>query len=281
MATKATSQKLPNTPEEAARSLRSLIAEMRTVPTEGEYYTLTLSTDRAGNLVHGYQSSFAGHATGSPLREKRAPSLVHPKKMIALWESIKQPWLVVNNITHLSLFLRLGGNAIIKKVLSDKHLSVFYSESECAYRGPISPPISISALSKEEKQRAPTPKLRSKILARDEERCMRCGSRPFDNPHVQLEVHHIMPWALGGLTTAPNLITLCQTCHTGLEPHNDWRLYNYVRPERDPVKTILEEQEYEQTTGVIEYRKKMSALFAKLEKKNSHAGQPRKKKDPA
>lgn len=277
MARKAHTQALPNPQEETTPSLEELLAEMRVVPTEGEYYTLTLSTSREGKIIHGYQSHFAGFTTGSPRRELRAPSTVYPEKMIAIWDSLKFPWMVVNNMTQFSVFLLRGGNALVKKSLADEHLSHFYSEVECGYRGSLSPPILVSALAKEEKQRAPTAKLRTEVLTRDQDRCMKCGNRPFDNPHVQLEVHHIRPWALGGLTTKTNLITLCHTCHTGLEPHIDLRLYNYVRPDKDPVKAAIDEQLYEQTTGIIEYRKKALAQYSKLGKKKAKSGSPRRR----
>jgi hypothetical protein len=68
------------------------------------------------------------------------------------------------------------------------------------------------------------------VLHRDGRRCRICGRNPDDNVDIVLHVHHIRPWALGGATEVSNLITLCHTCHGGLEPHFDPNLYEYVEP---------------------------------------------------
>jgi HNH endonuclease len=38
------------------------------------------------------------------------------------------------------------------------------------------------------------------------------------------------PWQYGGLTERDNLITLCQTCHEGLDPHYEPSLQFKVVP---------------------------------------------------
>ncbi|QPI71951.1 HNH endonuclease [Sphingobium sp. Cam5-1] len=42
--------------------------------------------------------------------------------------------------------------------------------------------------------------------------------------------HHIRPSATGGATEMPNLMTLCQSCHAGLDPHFDRSSFDYVNP---------------------------------------------------
>jgi hypothetical protein len=49
--------------------------------------------------------------------------------------------------------------------------------------------------------------LRKEILARDEERCQKCGRAAY------LEVHHIKPVRDGGPDISENLCTLCNPCH--------------------------------------------------------------------
>lgn len=51
------------------------------------------------------------------------------------------------------------------------------------------------------------PRLRWKILQRDNFTCTKCGRRP---PQVRLEVDHISPLAKGGTNNEKNLATLCQ-----------------------------------------------------------------------
>lgn len=49
--------------------------------------------------------------------------------------------------------------------------------------------------------------LRNLILERDGHRCVRCGSSD------QLELDHIVPWALGGREEPANLQALCRPCN--------------------------------------------------------------------
>ena len=68
---------------------------------------------------------------------------------------------------------------------------------------------------------APTKKLRMEVLKRDRVRCLICGRSPANNVDVELHLHHVIPWGVGGLTEEINLVTLCHTCHSGLDPHDD------------------------------------------------------------
>jgi hypothetical protein len=76
--------------------------------------------------------------------------------------------------------------------------------------------------------RAPSKKLRMQVMRRDDLRCRICGRRAADYVDVELHVHHIRPHGVGGLTEADNLITLCHTCHTGLDPHLELRLFGML-----------------------------------------------------
>jgi len=50
-------------------------------------------------------------------------------------------------------------------------------------------------------------KLRQQVLSRDRYRCLVCGSSEH------LEVHHVIPVAIGGTNRPENLVTLCRDCH--------------------------------------------------------------------
>ena len=58
-----------------------------------------------------------------------------------------------------------------------------------------------------------TPKLRESIKQRDNYTCQECGVSLQDEPHLLLEIDHIIPVAKGGLTTKDNLQTLCWKCN--------------------------------------------------------------------
>ena len=55
--------------------------------------------------------------------------------------------------------------------------------------------------------------LRRSILRRDGYTCQRCGVSMREEPHLLLEVDHIVPLSRGGLTTVDNLQTLCWRCN--------------------------------------------------------------------
>lgn len=58
-----------------------------------------------------------------------------------------------------------------------------------------------------------TPRLRESILVRDKHTCMTCGISTQKEPHLLLEIDHIMPIAKGGITIETNLQTLCWKCN--------------------------------------------------------------------
>lgn len=58
-----------------------------------------------------------------------------------------------------------------------------------------------------------TKKLREEIKARDNYTCKCCNVSVKDEPHLLLEIDHIIPISKGGLTTPDNLQTLCWKCN--------------------------------------------------------------------
>ncbi|WP_090804132.1 HNH endonuclease [Asanoa ishikariensis] len=88
------------------------------------------------------------------------------------------------------------------------------------------------------------------VLTRDGFRCRACGRSPNDHVDLELHVHHIRPWGMGGLTHPLNLITLCNTCHRGLPARNGPD--HYVRAFHDLVPRNTAGPEVER--GAIQYR---------------------------
>lgn len=58
-----------------------------------------------------------------------------------------------------------------------------------------------------------TSKLRQHIKERDGFTCQQCGISIEQEPHLLLEIDHIIPVSKGGLTTEDNLQTLCWKCN--------------------------------------------------------------------
>lgn len=68
-----------------------------------------------------------------------------------------------------------------------------------------------------------TPALRKVILERDNYTCKKCGTSLNSEPHLLLEIDHIIPVSKGGLTREDNLQTLCWKCnrHKGAKLETD------------------------------------------------------------
>lgn len=58
-----------------------------------------------------------------------------------------------------------------------------------------------------------TSRLRQQIKERDHYTCRACGVSTNQEPHLLLEIDHIIPVSKGGLTTEDNLQTLCWRCN--------------------------------------------------------------------
>ncbi|MFP6771619.1 MAG: HNH endonuclease [Alphaproteobacteria bacterium] len=90
-----------------------------------------------------------------------------------------------------------------------------------------------------------------RILERDDYRCCICGRRASDHVDIELHVHHIRPWGIGGLTVEKNLITLCHTCHNGLVPHHKPALFRIIEGSEN---TNIENHVKEYWNGVHYYQ---------------------------
>jgi 5-methylcytosine-specific restriction endonuclease McrA len=68
--------------------------------------------------------------------------------------------------------------------------------------------------------------VRAVVLARDGNRCRRCGSS-----RKPLDLHHRRGRAQGGANTAENLISLCRACHSSITAQTapDWRKWVEMR----------------------------------------------------
>ena len=58
-----------------------------------------------------------------------------------------------------------------------------------------------------------TTQLREKIKKRDNYTCQKCGVSLEDEPHLLLEIDHIIPLSKNGITSEENLQTLCWKCN--------------------------------------------------------------------
>jgi len=212
--------------------LREAYESMRTRPVcnEYDYYLITIVADENGNPSWSTQTQWAGFADEEHKIELREASIVCADRIIELFRiDLKEGCVVVDTSEELSIFLLHGGHAVVEKSLTEKALSEFLKPHPTARTG-FTGFQSTENMPNTVFQRAPTKKQRGRVLKRDEYRCKICGRAPCNNVDVTLHVHHIRPWADRGLTHDDNLITLCHTCHEGLDPHYELSLYALLEP---------------------------------------------------
>jgi hypothetical protein len=218
--------RVPDSIDHATR-LRALAVDLDRIEDDGQYYQLTLAASADGRLTWGAYSHFVDWTDDTRRFELRAASLVKPRRLFDLYREIGEPCVVVNNERALNVFLLVGGHALVEKHVAETRLADVLAPAPVAHSGPMGFK-SLAAIPATELQRAPTPKQRMRVLKRDNFRCRICGESPTENPHVVLHIHHVRMWARGGLTEDYNLITICHTCHGGLDPHEDWSLFSLI-----------------------------------------------------
>ncbi|MFD3380735.1 MULTISPECIES: HNH endonuclease [unclassified Streptomyces] len=199
------------------------LSEMKRFNPDGDYYALTLGADRRGRPFWSAQSHWVGWSKRNPGWEMRAASLMDPEAVANAWTEMGQGWVSVDDDISLSIFLRLGGNALVEKELAEARLPEVIAPSECLRDGAVEVGgagfVGTEHLPDEAiERRAPSRKLRMQVLKRDNYRCVVCGRKATDHVDLELHVHHLIPWRMGGPTAEENLVTLCGTCHKGLDP---------------------------------------------------------------
>jgi hypothetical protein len=192
-----------------------------------EYYSVRLTADSEGRIWRSACTQWVGFTENEPRREIREGRLVMPEIMIDSWEKVSVPYWVVSTEEEMLAYLCWGGVALVEKSLGERYFADVIAPNVCAHDGPLGFK-GVNRLPEQAFFRSPRPKLRMTVLKRDQYRCRLCGRRPADYSDVVIHVHHIRPWATGGLTEEQNLICLCHTCHNGLSPHDEPRLFSLI-----------------------------------------------------
>lgn len=189
-----------------------------------EYFSLTLTADAGGVLSIEAYTQWVGFADPDNRIEIRESCVVVPERIADFWTISETPFCIVNSDKDLLCWYLTGGHALIKKEIAIKAFPDSMSPSPCIKIGKVG----FDSFSTSMFRPAPTPKIRMKVLKRDKYRCKICGRRPDNDTDIVLHVHHITPFNQKGVTHEDNLITLCHTCHKGLDPHREWDLYDLV-----------------------------------------------------
>ena len=217
-----------------------------------DYFGITVLGNEDGTICRMVQTSFCGYTETKPQREIRKASFVNPERLIYALTRRNEPPLVVNNQDDFTVYILFGGHGIVESSLAIEFFPDLIDPRETAYSY-TKGILNLSDLSSQILQHAPTKKVRMKILVRDGFRCRACGRSPQDYTDVELHVHHICPWAKGGLTEEDNLITLCKTCHDGLDPHFDLSLMSLLGI--DPFTERIRNAKSEYIKGLMNYNK--------------------------
>jgi hypothetical protein len=199
------------------------LLKMKTFNPESSYFALTLGANLRGHPYWSGLSRWVGWSERNPNWEMRAASLVNPRRVAEMWAAIGQDWVSVHDDASLSIYVRLGGNALVEKSVAEKRMPSVIAPGECVHDGAIEVGgfgfVATSHLPDSAvERRAPDRKLRMEVLKRDGYRCIVCGRRPTDYVDLELHVHHVIPWRMHGPTAEENLVTLCGACHKGLDP---------------------------------------------------------------
>lgn len=221
---------------------------------ESEYYAITILVDSDGNLNSSCYSHWVGYADLDRRIELREASLIRADIMASWWLKIGQGYIVVNRLEDITIFLLLGGNGLVEKGVAKSAIPEMIEPSPVV-KSNAGGFVHVESLPKSAFNRAPTPKLRMQIIQRDDFRCRICGRRPADYVDVELHIHHIRPWGIGGLTQDENLITLCHTCHKGLDPHYNPSLFDLTSPNQRAFNAENFANDYWE--GVQRYQEKM------------------------
>lgn len=224
---------------------------MKSPRDDAQYYLIDIYMRVDGRVEYATQTQWVGWEDMGKRWERRRGRLVNPNLAALAGE----PYLVVEGDEQLSVFLAIGGRALVEQATAEEFLpeiigeAVAIPDGAAGFKDP-------GLVPDEAFKRAPSRKLRMAVLKRDRYRCRVCGRSPDDSTDIQLRVHHVRPWGLGGLTEQKNLLTLCHTCHDGLDPHFDPELFRFV----DPV--LREGQDEPYRAAVLRYRDNVSMVFA-------------------
>ncbi len=219
-----------------------------------KYYGVSLFSDDGVNIYYDVHCTlWTGFIdVKGKQAELRKAGIVPTKFYAAHWKEQGEPFSVVNNVDEFfDWFFTVGGHGFIDAVVAKKRVP-FMLESSPAFIVGLIGFTDIQRIGEAAFKRAPTRKARMKVVERDLYRCRICGRRPADYVDVELDVHHIRPFAKDGLTVEENLITLCHTCHAGLDPHFRPQLYELLPEDPDRPRFPASSSDYLKRVGLYQ-----------------------------
>lgn len=223
---------------------RLLVEAMRRLSSHEEYFGFELTASEDDRISFNPVTQFAG-----PHPDQKGWELREPRRVAhGLYDLVygSGNYLAVHDAQQLAIWLHVGGPALVEESVARAHLADLL-EPRPAVPLPLVGFTSPELLPAEALRRQTPTKLRMAVLKRDGFRCRICGRNADDSIDIRLHVHHVRPLEWGGLTVMENLITLCHTCHEGLDPHYEFSLIPLVAPFPDLEDAIDE-------AGTLRYR---------------------------
>ena len=249
--------------EDRASRISEFARGLKEIRPEYTYFAAALlGSDTGWNLA--FDTCFAGFPEGTgPNKgvELREPVPIDPDRMTRLWDDVGQGWVVVNERAQLIWLFRFGGNALIAEEVAREHLAKFVEPIEVVSNGAVGF-RRFDPAAREVTQRRPRPRQRARILQRDGHRCQVCQGQPSNDGDIQLELHHIRPFSMGGLTIDENLITVCHECHVGFDPHHQPGLF--WLPDGHASRALEQHSTDAHYQGVAAYRRRSARMFEAL-----------------
>lgn len=241
----------------------ALACSLTEIHPDVSYYAATLLKTGSGEMLEFF-SRWAGRSEEYSLDhgiELRRAVPVEPEKYSQLWEQQDQGWIAVNNALGVSVFFGVGGNAFIAEDIARQCFAMDLEPHPVAPNGGVGF-RHYDPKSREVTKRRLRPKHKKRILDRDGHQCKMCRKKQSDCPEIELQAHHIRPFAQGGLTIDENLITLCRECHEGLEPHFQRDLF--FLPDGPNRKSHEQETAATHRGGAKAHRRRVASLLDDL-----------------
>jgi len=195
-----------------------------------DYYFVTVRPLRDSLVSCGVYSQFVAFSVRNEHWEIRRASTIHYEWLRVVLQKLggSAPELVHDEWGLARLMQRGGNCTIVTSEIMGMHLSRLLQPTECVrdidcFVPTFDPPTDTLP------RTVPTRRQRANVLRRDGRRCTICGRSPLHHVDLELDVHHVLPVRRHGPTVEENLLTLCGTCHAGLNPDHDPALRQHGR----------------------------------------------------
>lgn len=165
-------------------------------------------------------------------REIRKPDTVSKERFSEDARLLGHNPLILENDEAFNIWLRARNWAIVEKNYVHKSMQQWLKMKECL-NSAIGVFTDIEIASPSTLKRTYSGTKKQKILERDGEKCLKCGSQE------KLTMQHVIPFSKGGETTSRNLVTLCESCNQILADHTDLDLFNAAGLHYDYDRSLI------------------------------------------